>query len=309
MVSSLVISRLLKGKALECHLVSGAENFLYFYGMSQHRILIPIDFTPVSTNALNHAVAVGKAFDSELHLVNIVGKKSEFSEARTRLNAFAEEHLSGFPGPTKETVRIGNLFDDIDDVSVEMDANLVIMGTWPEGHAIHHWWDVLLKIVREYSVPFIITQSRPIRETGYDDIVVPLDLHQDTKQKLAIVAEMATYFKGRVHIISPAESDEFLQNQLRRNVEFASDYFEERGIQYTTKISEHDSGAFVKDVVRYAASIEADLISIMNFHEKSLMGILGASYEQQIITNEAEIPVMVLNPFETRIIRQTPFSF
>ena len=110
-------------------------------------------------------------------------------------------------------------------------------------------------------------------------------------------------------MISPAESDEFLQNQLRRNVEFAADYFEERGIEYTTKISEHDSGAFVKDVIRYAASIEADLISIMNFHERSLMGILGNSYEQQIITNEAEIPVLVLNPFETRIIRQTPFSF
>ena len=46
--------------------------------------------------------------------------------------------------------------------------------------------------------------------------------------------------------------------------------------------------------MRYSASIEADLISIMNFHEKSLMGILGTSYEQQIITNEAEIPVLVL---------------
>ncbi|MGB0247109.1 MAG: universal stress protein [Flavobacteriales bacterium] len=277
--------------------------------MSQHRILVPVDFTPVSTNAVNHALAVGKALNSELHLLHIVAKKKSFAEARQRLEAFAKEQLSSFEGVVKTTVRIGHLFDDIDDVSVEMDANLVIMGT----HGLKGMQFITggraLKIVRECSVPVIITQSRPIRETGYDDIVVPLDLHQDTKQKLAIVAEMATYFKGRVHIISPAESDEFLGNQLRRNVEFASDYFEERGIQYTTKISEHDSGAFVKDVIRYAASIEADLISIMNFHEKSLMGILGASYEQQIITNEAEIPVLVLNPFETRIIRQTPFSF
>jgi len=277
--------------------------------MSQHRILVPVDFTPVSTNAVNHALAVGKALHSELHLLHIVAKKMSFTEARLRLEAFAKEQLSSFDGVVKTTVRIGHLFDDIDDVSVEMDANLVIMGT----HGLKGMQFITggraLKIVRECSVPVIITQSRPIRETGYDDIVVPLDLHQDTKQKLAIVAEMATYFKGRVHIISPAESDEFLGNQLRRNVEFASDYFEERGIQYTTKISEHDSGAFVKDVIRYAASIEADLISIMNFHEKSLMGILGTSYEQQIITNEAEIPVLVLNPFETRIIRQTPFSF
>ena len=277
--------------------------------MNVHRILVPIDFTPVSTTAVNHAMAVGQAFNSEIHLLHIVAKKSEFSEARERLHAFQREHLQAFSGTVKNSVRIGNLFDDIDDVSVEMDANLVIMGT----HGLKGMQFITggraLRIVRECSTPFIITQSRPIRETGYDDIVVPLDLHQDTKQKLAIVAEMATYFKGRVHIISPAETDEFLQNQLRRNVEFASEYFQERSIEFTTKISEHDSGAFVKDVVRYAASIEADLISIMNFHEKSLMGILGQTYEQQIITNEAEIPVMVLNPFETRIIRQTPFSF
>lgn len=277
--------------------------------MNVHRILVPIDFTPVSTTAVNHAMAVGQAFNSEIHLLHIVAKKSEFSEARERLHAFQREHLQAFSGTVKNSVRIGNLFDDIDDVSVEMDANLVIMGT----HGLKGMQFITggraLRIVRECSTPFIITQSRPIRETGYDDIVVPLDLHQDTKQKLAIVAEMATYFKGRVHIISPVETDEFLQNQLRRNVEFASEYFQERSIEFTTKISEHDSGAFVKDVVRYAASIEADLISIMNFHEKSLMGILGQTYEQQIITNEAEIPVMVLNPFETRIIRQTPFSF
>ncbi|MGB1348753.1 MAG: universal stress protein [Flavobacteriales bacterium] len=277
--------------------------------MAQHRILVPVDFTPVSSTAVNHALAVGKAFQSEIHLLHIVAKKGSFSEARTRLEAFAAEHLADFEGVVKTTVRIGNLFDDIDDVSVEMDANLVMMGT----HGLKGMQFITggraLKIVRECSVPFIISQSRPIRETGYDDIVVPLDLHQDTKQKLAVVAEMATYFKGRVHIISPAEEDEFLQNQLRRNVEFASDYFEERKIECTTKISEYAGASFVKDVIRYTASIEADLISIMNFREKSLMGILGQTYEQQIITNEAEIPVMVLNPFETRVIRQTPFSF
>ena len=51
--------------------------------MSQHRILVPVDFTPVSTNAMNH-VAVEKALKSELHLLHIVGKKSEFGEAKSR---------------------------------------------------------------------------------------------------------------------------------------------------------------------------------------------------------------------------------
>ena len=37
----------------------------------------------------------------------------------------------------------------------------------------------------------------------------------------------------------------------------------------------------------------------MNFHEE-FDGHLGQTYEQQIITNEAEIPVMVLVPFNAR---------
>ena len=84
--------------------------------MAQHRILVPVDFTPVSSTAVNHALAVGKAFQSEIHLLHIVAKKGSFSEARTRLEAFAAEHLADFEGVVKTTVRIGNLFDDIDDV-------------------------------------------------------------------------------------------------------------------------------------------------------------------------------------------------
>ena len=190
-------------------------SWTYFRQMSLHKILVPVDFTPVSSTAVNHAIAVGKAFQSEIHLLHIVSEKSRFKEAKERLAAFAEEHFKAFEGTVQTTVRIGHLFDDIDDVSVEVDANLVMMGT----HGLKGMQFITggraLKIVRECSVPFIISQSRPIRETGYDDIVVPLDLHQDTKQKLAIASEMAKYFKGRVHLISPAASDEFLQNQLR----------------------------------------------------------------------------------------------
>ena len=278
--------------------------------MTKHLILVPVDFTQVAITAVNHAVTIGKAFKSEIHLLHIVADKSELVEARERLNVFASEHLSTYSGVSTATTRIGDLFEDIDDVSVELDANLVVMGTHGLSGLQFIAGGRALRIVRKCSVPFVITQSRNIRENGYDDIVVPLDLHQDTKQKLSVVAEMAEYFQGRVHIISPAETDAALQEKLRANERYAASYFSNRNIEFTTKISDHNSSDFVKDVVHYAASIEADLISIMNFHERSLMGFFGQSYEQQIITNGAEIPVLIVNPFETRVIRRpTPFNF
>lgn len=275
--------------------------------MGQHRILVPMDFTPVSDVALEHAVTVGKAFDSEILLLHIISSKKEISDARMRMEAWREKATSAYPR-ISTAVRIGSIFEDIDDVAVEQNADLIIMGTHGLKGMQFLTGGRALRIVTNCSTPFIITQERGINPSGYDNIVVPLDLHQDTKQKLSTVAEMAGYFKGRVHIISPAETDEFLKNQLSRNIEFAKEYFAERGIEYSVKISEHSSSAFVKDVVRYAAAIEADLISIMNLHERSLMGILGQSYEQQIITNEAQIPVLIINPIETRVIRGTVFS-
>ena len=276
--------------------------------MGQHRILVPMDFTPVSDIALEHAFVVGKAFNSEILLLHIIANKKEMPEARERMSALLELHSATYPHTLQTAIRIGSIFEDIDDVAVEQDATLVIMGTHGLKGMQFLTGGRALRIVTNSSTPFIITQERTIKENGYDDIVVPLDLHQDTKQKLSIAAEMAQYFEGRVHIISPAESDEFLKNQLLRNIEYAKEYFTEKGIDYTVKISQHSSSAFVKDVIRFAASIEADLISIMNLHEKSLMGILGHSYEQQIVTNEAQIPVLVINPIATRVIRGSVFS-
>jgi hypothetical protein len=53
-----------------------------------------------------------------------------------------------------------------------------------------------LKIATHSDVPYIIVQGRGIKETGYDNIVVPLDLNNDTNQKLGNVAKIATYFSS-----------------------------------------------------------------------------------------------------------------
>jgi hypothetical protein len=130
---------------------------------------------------------------------------------------------------------------------------------------------------------------------------VPLDLHKETKQKLSLVADMANYFGSKVHLISPGETDEFLRNQLQRNIRFAEEYFSEKNIPYEVEITESKSDGFVKALLKYSAGVEADLICIMNFYDNSIMSIFNQSYEQQVITNEAQIPVLCVNPVDTYV--------
>ena len=124
--------------------------------MAQHRILVPMDFTPVSDIALEHAIVVGKAFESEIMLLHIIGSKKEMTDARLRMEAWNEKAAAAYPHTVRTAVRIGSIFEDIDDVAVEQDANLVIMGTHGLKGMQFLTGGRALRIVTNCSTPFII---------------------------------------------------------------------------------------------------------------------------------------------------------
>jgi len=248
--------------------------------MAQRKIIVPTDFTRVSEVAIEHAQAVAKATDSSVYVLHIVEHKKNLAEARLKLEHLKKSVKESLNLDIETIGRIGNIYEDIDSVAVEMDAALIIMGTHGMKGMQFITGSRALRIVTSSSVPFIITQEKGVGPNAYDDIMVPLDLHKETKQKLALAAKMAHYFKSRVHIISPGEKDEYLRNQLDRNIAYAEGYFEEQGLEHTTKIakSESDSVGFVKDVVEHAKAVTGDLIAIMNMQENSLFSIFGTNY-------------------------------
>jgi nucleotide-binding universal stress UspA family protein len=271
-------------------------------GMDSKIILVPTDFTPVAQNALEHALKVAESAQAKVNLLHIVPKHEMLDEAKEKLRLAKDMAKSDHGADIEVTARVGTIFEDIGDLAEELDATLVIMGT----HGMKGLQFIIgsraLRVVTSASTPFVIVQTKGVGENGYDDIVVPLDLHKETKQKLSLVADMAKYFDSRVHIIVPNEKDEFLRNQVTRNLNYAESFFDEKKIPHTSKISDSDSDNFDKAIIKYAQEIDADLISIMNLPEISLSNLIGASYVQNIITNKHEIPVLLLNPKETTTV-------
>ncbi len=262
--------------------------------MEKKTIIVPHDFTAVADNALNHAINTAKTTGAEVYVLHVVAKEKAIKEAESKL----QQLLSGIDTSIilHPVVRVGNIFDDIGDFASEVHAELIFMGT----HGRHGWQHITgshaLKVITQSTVPFIVVQEKGIKESGYDDIVVPLDLNKETKQKLAYVANIATYFKSRVHVITPDESDEFLRHQVKANIQFAVKFFQERGIEVTTKVA--PSSGFDKEVVKHAVTLDADLIAIMNLNRNNMLGSVTASHEQYILTNDAEVPTLIVNPVE-----------
>jgi len=267
--------------------------------MDKKIILVPSDFSKVGQMALNHAIKVAKITKAHVNLLHIVPKSDMLTEAREKLRIAQEMALGDYNFEIETTARVGTIFEDIADFAGELEATLVMMGT----HGLRGLQFITggraIRIVTSGTTPFIIVQERPIRDNGYDDIVVPLDLHKETKQKLSLVADMAKYFESRVHIIIPGEKDEFLRNAAERNLKYAESFFTEADIPHTSRISDKKSDDFDEAIIDFATEIDADLISIMNLPENSLTNLIGGNYVQNIITNKAHIPVLVLNPKET----------
>lgn len=265
--------------------------------MEIKNILVPTDFTPVAHTAIEHALDVASTIHGKVFLLNVVQSKEEVDEANKKL-AKEMEYVKGLGSsvPVETFVRIGNIFDDIGDAAVEQKATLIIMGT----HGASGWQKVTgsyaLKVITNSTTPFVVVQDRVPEKKGYDKILVPLDLNNETKQKLEIVADMAKYFESDVILVTPKETDEFLAHKLNGNIAWAKKYLNERNIKNEAMIIE---GNFVKNMLKKAYEMDVDLISIMNLQKNSLMGMFGSSYEQAIITNEFDIPVLCVNPKDT----------
>lgn len=277
--------------------------------MTKKKFIVPFDFTDVSESAVEHALITAQVVGADVHLLHVVAKKEDVKLKKEELSVAVEKVKKATISNGVEIVshvRVGNIFDDIADFASEIGAELIFMGT----HGAHGWQHITgshaLKVVTNSPTPFIIVQEARINESGYDDIVVPLDLHKETKQKLTLVANMAKYFNSRVHVIIPDESDEFLQHTVKANIIFANKFFGEREIEVTTTLA--PAKDFDKEVINHAVKVSADLVAIMNIQKNQLLGIFGASHEQYMITNEAKIPVLLVNPINATNTYQAIFT-
>lgn len=273
--------------------------------MDKKNFIVPHDFTEVANNALQHAIATAKPLGAQIYVLHVVSKEKSIREAELKLQEVISANKTAGVD-LLPTVRVGSIFEDIGEFAAEHHAEMIFMGT----HGAHGWQHITgshaLKVITSSAVPFIIVQEKGIKESGYDDIVVPMDLHKETKQKLAIVANLASYFKSRVHVITPDESDEFLKHQVKANIQFANKFFSERNIEVTTTVA--PSNGFDKEVVKHAVNIDADLIAIMNLNRSNFLGSITANYEQYIITNDAKIPALVVNPIDSPYGQSVLFS-
>lgn len=259
-----------------------------------NHFLVPTDFTSVADCALEHALSVAKTVNGHVTLLHVIGKANERQNAQTKL-AEAAQKASQLSGITVDTVvKEGNIFDDIGGVAESLGAKLIFMGTHGVKGMQHIMGSYAVKVFTNSNVPFVVVQERGIRN-GYKNIVLPMDLSKESKQKLDLTIKMATYFGAKVHIFSQHENDEFVKKSIMLNTNYAKNELKKHNIDFDIQEAP-EKGNFVKQMLAYAKNSDADLIAVVNSQERGVHELLHGTAERETITNEAQIPVLMVNP-------------
>ena len=263
------------------------------------KILVPTDFSEVAHSAIQHSVKFASIIDAEVILLHIVSSRDDINSAKDKLEV--EVGLGEAFSPScniSTTVRVGNIFDDIGDVAAELGISLIFMGT----HGASRWQQIIgsraLKVITSSPVPFILVQEKLMNDNGYDNIVVPLDLNFETKQKLELVAKISHYFDYQVHLITKDEDDEFIKNKLKANQLWAVNYLKEKNVKHSSHLVEKGA-TLTEGIFKLSKEVDADLIAIMNLQDDTLLGILENSFQEEIVANDLKVPVLSVHPIKT----------
>ncbi|MBS3945906.1 MAG: universal stress protein [Melioribacter sp.] len=149
-------------------------------------ILVPIDFSDYSKNALRYAVQFAKNFQAKMYLIYVVEPMiypADFSMGQVAIPSMdadlqnrAEEELKNLANNFVDSsleletlIKTGKPFVEINETAKEIDADLIIMAT--HGHTgVEHllFGSTAEKVVRKAPCP-VLTLREPIKGFSFSN--------------------------------------------------------------------------------------------------------------------------------------------
>lgn len=255
------------------------------------KILVPIDFTPVTENALRYAVGLTSVMAQEITAFHVTSSEKDNAKAQDDLQKLCDKYSSEKVKPVA-LIRSGSYFDLIGDTATEITADLIVMGT----HGIKGMQRIIgshaMKVITNSSTPYIVIQHKPF--TPVKNILVPVDFTKEVKQMLPFLTSMAEYFKAKLLLISETSSDEFIQRKIDNNIGYFKSFCADNNIPYQLLASNFSSNKY-KAVMKEADANDVEMIVTTIDPETGLTDYIMGVDEQKIVANESEIPVLCIN--------------
>jgi len=291
--------------------------------MSANKILVPIGFSEQSILALGQAFNLAKIKNSDVVLLSVVKEQSMMQslfvddltdqlklKVKQKLNELAKQYGDKFGVSVDTMVSKGKIYEQINEVAELISADLIIMGTnGSQGNKSKLIGSNAEKVVRLSKCPVITIKGKDNR-IGCENIILPLDLERQTKEKVTYALEYARYWNATIRVVSVVLRDnQEVREKLKKNINQVHDFIVKAGVKCSAELIEGGKKITLGNFVfQYEKKFDADLIMIMTKQEELSLSN-NISDTARYIINNSEIPVMSIRPKESKHLTGPTIAF
>lgn len=287
---------------------------------SSPQILFPFDFSEQALIALDQCYDLARFYNAELTLLYVIdeeiaGDRKATDEKSLEKEMHAKLDEVGSSINQKHNIKVntviakGRVYEKILEVAEMIGAKFIVMGTkGAAGLKKTFIGFYAMKVVKESKCPVITIRGKEKHES-YRNIVLPIDLSKESREKVNNAIELGKFYKATIHVISVVfSSDEDTMNRLTNYMELVKNYIKKAGLNCTGEIVKAVKGisTIAQAIMNYANEIDADLIIITTQQGFEIMPLFIGSTAQDII-NHSDIPVMSIVPSIKHSVEFSPY--
>ncbi len=280
-----------------------------------NKILIPVDFEQQSFLATEQSYNLARLIKAEIVLLYVFEQSGMFSgifsnDQNNELLSKIDERLAEMAGKVsissglKVSYRLekGRIYTKITEVAKEIGASYIVMGTHSsdEGEAQDKRFGAnSSRVIRLAPCPVITINSKHLYN-GCRNILLPLDLTKETRQKVTFGIEIAKIYGAGIKVVSAlwSKNDPAVIGRLYQQGEQVTDFIAAAGVACTFEIIESHGGerTLVPSILNYASQQgDVDLIIICTQQEIGIVEFFVGSHAQEFM-RLSDIPVMSVIP-------------
>jgi len=201
----------------------------------------------------------------------------------------------------------GNVSETIHKVAQEGNYEMIVMGS----HGPSGWKSLMgsnaSKVSRGATCPVIVVKEEtPFKD--YQNIVMPIDLSIESKQKVNWAIHLAQKFDATIHLIYEEQNDEYLKIGIKGNIIQVADILRENNVKYDTHKLDDKTypGKLYEDALQYADSTKADMVLVVSHPESKILDYIFDNEAQNIVEKSKYMTIMVVNPSKVGYLVGSP---
>lgn len=274
-----------------------------------YRIIVPIDFSKESLNGLKLAFLFSNKTARNIEMVyvhkksldyNLGSKEEEFRFAKKEFEKILKKYKPTLSQASELSyiIKSGRIYREIVNQAESFKESFIVASTHgASGFEKFFIGSNAFKIISATSRPVITIRGNMLPD-NINNIILPIDITVDTRQKVPFTVELAKQFNAEIHVITVTslQTDD-ISNKLSAYSKQVCDYLDSHKIKYETESLVGSN--FTKLILDYSNMVKADLISIMTEQVSDSNFILGTAAQEML--NKSTIPILSINPKELHV--------